>query len=83
MLDATVESISKTYDDEIRILKKKNKESGIFLQELKRANVHKDGEVSEVTLDYVATRTDQILRKGETGETAARTAVVPDHIYPE
>ena len=46
VLDATVESISKTYDDEIRILKKKNKESGIFLQELKRANVHKDGEVS-------------------------------------
>ena len=45
ILDQTVESMSKAYEDEIRILKKKNKESKGYTAELKRANLAKDGEI--------------------------------------
>ena len=45
ILDQTVDNMSKAYEDEIRILKKKNKENKAYMSELKRANLSKDGEI--------------------------------------
>lgn len=45
VLDTTVESLTKTYEDELVLLKKKNKESEGYITELKRSSIQKDGEI--------------------------------------
>ncbi len=37
VLDQTVESLTKTYEDELVVLKKKNKENSSYISELKRS----------------------------------------------
>jgi hypothetical protein len=40
-----VTKLAKTYEEEIKILKKKQKESQGFIAELQRSNVQKEGEI--------------------------------------